>query len=42
MKRKSLLLLLAAAVLGIAGAGLFIVPNWTGVRAAREKRLLRG
>ena len=36
MKRKSLLLLLAAATLGIAAAGLFVVPNLTGVSEARE------
>ena len=36
MKRKSLLLLLAAAILGIAGAGVFVIPNLTRVSEARE------
>lgn len=36
MKRKSLLLLLGAAVLGIAGAGVFVIPNLTRVSEARE------
>ena len=36
MKRKSLILLFSAAVLGVAAAGVFVVPNLTKVSEARE------
>ena len=36
MKRKSLIVLLAAAALGVAAVGAFVVPGWTDVSEARE------